>query len=157
MTNKNYKAFLFCHTALKQVCGGVQNAHVLPEMFVKYQDESRERKVLFDWAAGHKTIVMRDGGISKSLKQIRYVVARVCPVLQVPYSCFYESDDYMDGILTSVGFVLDRSRQQVKLYDRSTSVDSIAKELHNIISTRHLQEQEVYDMLVALIDATRPL
>ena len=157
MSGKNYKAFLFSHTALKSICSGVQNAHLLPRMFMKFPQDSVERTVLEEWSRDHETIVMRDGGISKSLKQIRYITGRACPVVGVPYATFYESEDYLDRILTSVGFILDRSRTQQTIF-QDYSVDLLAKHVHNRINeTKSLQQQEAYDILVALIDATRPV
>lgn len=150
--NKNYKAFLFAHTALKPICAGVQNAHVISEMFVNESKDTASRKILHEWAKSHKTIIMRDGGISANLENIAYIVETVAPIIHIPHARFYESEEYMEGIMTSVGFVLDRNHPTTQRFK-----DYKIKDLVLLLQddSLHLKEQEAYDILVSVINNTR--
>lgn len=155
MSNQNYKAYLFSHTALKPICSGVQNAHTIAEMFAKYSTPSTEHDTLIKWAKSHKTIVMRDGGNTRNLNLIKSIVSDICPLANIPFSCFYESDDYMGGILTSVGFVMDRSKGSSSPLFHRTTIEELSVNLALKLNRRDLDEREVHDTLVSLIDCTR--
>lgn len=150
---KQYKAFLFSHTALKSICSGVQNAHALSEMFVKYKSKSIENEILYEWAERHKTIIMRDGGITANLDKIHSILYHLCPAHKIPYASFRESNEYMDGLLTSVGFILDRSVEVDCTLLSGKSVDQLYE---IVMTTASLHKEVAYAILVALIDATRP-
>lgn len=153
--DKNLKAFLFAHTALKPICNGVQNAHSLAEMFVKYSDEpSSKRDMLRDWARNHKTIVMRDGGDSHNLARINYILEQISPIANIPYASFCESDSYMEGILTSVGFIMDKNVATTTIFVGYTT-ESLIEVIDYEKSGDGLSKSEAYGILNAVIDSTR--
>lgn len=149
-----YKAFLFAHTALKPICAGIQNAHVISEMFINEakNKNAKSKEILYDWAKNHKTIIMRDGGTSKNLEDIAYIIENVAPILQIPNARFYESEDYMEGIMTSVGFILDANYSTPQNFKNYT-IKQLVFFLHN--NNLPLNETDAYDILLSVINNTK--
>lgn len=156
----NYKAFLFTHTSLAPIHSTVQRGHCIAEMFVKYKDRKdgtgeAAGLVLYDWAKNYKTLVIRDGGTSKDLHSILEILQIVCPTVNSPYAFFNESNDFMEGMLTSVGFVLDRNAAESTLYT-GYSIPELLEISISQLKGNGLSQSEAYGILVALIDASRP-
>lgn len=157
---KDYKAFVFVHTALSPIQNHVQRSHALVELFVKYRNRKDElgeaaTEVLNEWARDHKTIVIRDGGISKNMHTILEILQIVCPVVSSPYAFFSESNDFMEGLLTSVAFVLDRNAPQTTVYE-GFNTSQLLEVAQTELKGDGLSQTEAYGILVALIDSTRP-
>jgi hypothetical protein len=91
---------------LSSIQQGIQNAHVVADMFIKYDtdgDAQQERK-LYDWAENHKTMILLNGGYSET---IRNLLTFFCDKQNpYPYKSFCEGQDALDGALTCVGIIL---------------------------------------------------
>lgn len=102
---------------LKPVQHGIQSAHIVHELFLKYSDPTLYSNteisgvlglspsgILWNWTRTHKTIVVLDGGICKDLFTLIDFFAH--PENQFPWTSFYEDNDSLMGALTAVGIVL---------------------------------------------------
>ena len=115
------RAYFFNNMYLSSIQQGIQAAHAVTEMAMKYYpdlngetDEADE--MFYDWATTHKTMILLNGGYAENLHDLYNFIQTgnanapietidngACPF---PYAKFHESDAAMDGMLTSVGIVL---------------------------------------------------
>lgn len=120
------RAYFFGNMYLSSIQQGIQSAHCLAEMFVKYPyNGSRNADgaafeasyFLSDWATDHKTMILLNGGYSENLRAIIELFnASENPY---PWSQFHEGQDALDGALTCVGIILPE-----KIYDNSEFIMS---------------------------------
>jgi hypothetical protein len=101
---------------------GIQAAHAQMEMFVKYiprdfkaEVEYKKISQLVDWSNNHKTMICLNGGYDSELRKFK-------DILDVehnpfPWSCFYESKEAMNGMLTNVAIVIPE-----RIYGRNNRV-----------------------------------
>lgn len=95
------RAYFFCNMYLSSIQQGIQSAHALHEMFVKYPDTSND---LWTWARGHKTMIVLNGGYSESIRDLLNFFDD--PENDFPYASFSEGFDALDGALTCACIVL---------------------------------------------------
>lgn len=105
--------YTFINFYLSSIQQGIQSAHVIHEAFVKHQEPSIERDVLYEWATNHKTIVVLNGGINADLKSLYDFIKMeshkgsfTLNGYQLPWSCFNEDSQSLSSIMTGVGIVL---------------------------------------------------
>ena len=97
----NLRAYFFGNMYLSSIQQGIQAAHVVAEMFIKYHGL---HPTLIDWANAHKTMILLNGGYSEELHRLHGVFAsRENPY---PYAAFRESEQALEGAITSVGIIL---------------------------------------------------
>lgn len=97
----NLRAYFFGNMYLSSIQQGIQAAHVVAEMFVKYHGI---HPMLLDWATIHKTMILLNGGYSNELHRLHGVFAS--NENPFPYAAFYESEAALDGAITSLGIIL---------------------------------------------------
>lgn len=102
---------------------GLQSAHVIGDLFVKYDmcdlrpitqpehiQQVEKFESLFDWAKNHKTMVLLNGGNSADLDELHtFFDTAENPY---PFTKFHEDQQSLCGALTYVGIVLP-----AKIYD----------------------------------------
>lgn len=86
---------------------GLQSAHVLSEMFLKFPDSDDLRT----WASEHKTMILLNGGYSSTLHEIYDALEDTDN--PYPFAKFHESEDALDGALTCVGIILPEEIYEV--------------------------------------------
>lgn len=92
---------------------GLQSAHCLGEMFLKYPQQSGNRAdMLYDWAHNHKTMILLNGGYSSDLQALDTLFHHGDNIY--PHSSFCESGEALSGALTCVGVILPE-----KIYTRT--------------------------------------
>jgi hypothetical protein len=92
---------------LSSIQQGIQSAHLVHELLLRYMFASTgAAKLAFDWAQGHKTIIVLNGGDNEALLQARMVLEAQH---QYPTAFFRESERSLEGVLTGVGVVLPES------------------------------------------------
>lgn len=97
----------FANFMLSSIQQGVQNFHVIHEMFVKYQvSSSGAARVLYDWAQSHKTAVFLNGGNAAGVRDVYKQLETFGQNLCLPYSCFYEDEQSLDNSMTACGIVV---------------------------------------------------
>lgn len=98
------RCYHFTNMYLSSIQQGIQSAHSQMEMFVKYEDTSSQKDVLYDWASNHKTMVILNGGYLSVVQELlEFLTDDNNPY---PFAPFYESPEALGGILTCIGLVL---------------------------------------------------
>lgn len=99
------RAYFFGNMYLSSIQQGIQAAHALAEMYVKYDNTgSQEYSILDTWARDHKTMVLLNAGYSDEIRNlIQFFSDKSNPF---PWASFNEGNDSLDGALTCVGIVL---------------------------------------------------
>lgn len=100
------RLYTFTNFYLSSIQQGIQPAHCIADMFVKYQDETTTRDVLFDWATNHKTLICLNGGNAAGIREIIAVLDEVAPTLGLPYGYFREDKQSLDETMTCCGIVV---------------------------------------------------
>jgi len=100
------RLYTFNNMYLSPIQHGIQTAHVVSELFVKYdRDETtEEQSMLFDWAENHKTLIVMNGGYAQNLRTVYAELENTFN--PYPYAKFHEEEAALDGALTSVGIVV---------------------------------------------------
>lgn len=111
--------YSWCNFYLSSIQQGIQTAHLVSEIFVKYgMQENKsfvaQRQTLATWAKDHKTVQVMNGGNLKSIKEIYSKLEVLAPRLHLPYVAFYEDDDSLGGIMTSCGVVVPEQYYDTK-------------------------------------------
>ena len=105
------RLYTFNNLYLSSIQNGIQSAHVLGEMFNKYQhsanefqDDTIQTQYLYEWVDLHKTMILLNGGYSENLHKLYdFFSSEENPY---PFAKFHEGQDALDGALTSVGIIL---------------------------------------------------
>ncbi|QEQ95012.1 hypothetical protein pEaSNUABM56_00236 [Erwinia phage pEa_SNUABM_56] len=83
---------------------GIQTAHAVHELFVKYpQGTNSATNLLWDWAVQDKTIIVLEGGYQSNLERI-FELAKA--VKSLPSAKFHEEQAALNGALTAITIVL---------------------------------------------------
>lgn len=99
------RCYHFCNMYLASIQHGIQSAHAQMELFVKYSDPQCPHYLeLYTWAQYHKTMICLNGGMHVNMKSLLEHVSS--PDNPHSWSCFYEDDDAVNGLLTNVAVVL---------------------------------------------------
>lgn len=112
------RAYFFGNMYLSSIQQGIQAAHVVAEMFVKYNNINRNMAempdyssanckqwdILNHWAAEYKTMVLLNAGYGQEIHSlIEFFQRKENPL---PWAYFHEGKDALDGALTCVGIIL---------------------------------------------------
>lgn len=85
---------------------GIQHGHSIAEMFIKYNDPSPERMMLFNWNNHHKTVWVKHAGEQADIQEIYEQLCTISAPLGYPTSIFYESQRALSGACTSTSIIL---------------------------------------------------
>lgn len=102
--------YSFGNMYLSSIQQGIQAAHVVTEMFIKYEKRksthvgNEEIPLLYEWAYDHKTMILLNGGMSDNLHSLNSFFKH--DDNPYPFASFKESKEALDGAATSVGIVL---------------------------------------------------
>jgi hypothetical protein len=100
------RLYSFTNFYLSSIQQGIQPAHCISDLFVKYADESAERAVLLDWATNHKTMICLNGGNAAGIREIYANLTALGGAIQLPFVKFHEDAQSLDGALTSCAIVI---------------------------------------------------
>lgn len=121
---KQYRAYFFGNMYLSQIQHGIQAAHVVTKLFVKYtwahnnlNDTLYPSDILYAWAADDVTKILLNGGYQSNLYKVYQILEIICPILNLPFEKFHEETDALNGALTSVGVVIDCDVLDAYLYN----------------------------------------
>ncbi len=90
----------FGNMYLSSIQQGIQNAHVIHELYNKYT----LRDDLTTWSRNHKTMILLNGGYTSNLQQLIQMFSN--PTNPFAWAQFNESEEAMGGLLTCVGIIL---------------------------------------------------
>lgn len=99
------RGYFWGNMYLSSIQQGIQSAHCMSEMFIKYQYTSSPHPlILSDWASHHKTMILLNGGYSETLRTLLTMFRKDSN--PYPFASFNEGQDALDGALTCVGIIL---------------------------------------------------
>jgi len=119
------RAYFFGNLYLSSIQQGIQSTHVVSDMFVKYktisEDSDPKQIMLWEWAQNHKTVILLNGGFSKTLHEmIGFFDDEENPY---PWTEFHEGKEALDGVLTDVGIILPQKIYKTCDYIRHASYE----------------------------------
>ncbi len=128
--------YAFGNMYLSSIQQGIQAAHVIGNMAVKYTKNS----MFHTWARDHKTIILLNGGMGLNLAMLVNHLQDDDNPYEWAYFC--ESTDALDGALTSVGIILPEEvyeqaaemRKRDQLFDIQ-QVSMWERELYRIMNS----------------------
>jgi len=105
----NLRAYFFNNMYLTGIHAGIQAQHCTAEMFMKYSgygatSENKPWRVLHNWAEDEKTTIILNGGYASNLLLIESLFED--EENEYPWDVFHESEDALEGCITSVGIIL---------------------------------------------------
>lgn len=122
------RAYCINNMYLSGIHAGIQSAHSIAELFVKYPNDL----MLKQWAQEDKTIVVLNGGYAKNLQ----IIAEILTETNFAWSSFHESEEALGGVLTNVCVILDQS-----IYELQSLYNEIRSNFtHSIPSDERLLE-----------------
>jgi len=105
-------------------------------MFTKYRDpQTVEYKMLYDWAANHKTMICLNGGNQQSVTELWGQIESIGNWLGFPTQKFHEDAQSLGGIITTCGIILP---PEVYDYDIPLDQDSQYVKVRALISSFNL-------------------
>ena len=119
------RAYFFNNMYLSSIQQGIQAAHAVTEMSVKYQRTgdgfTPAGHMFYQWADQHKTMILLNGGYASNIQDLfDFLHAGLVNEKSYPYAKFHESEDAMGGLLTSVAIVLPE-----KIYEAGKAISKI--------------------------------
>ena len=107
--SEQLRAYCFNNFYLQGIHAGIQSAHSLMEMAVKYKGDvfssAYTPSVMFSqWAENHKTIIVLNGGMQSDLENLIALLDR--DECTLPWDAFYEEKAALNGALTNVGVIV---------------------------------------------------
>lgn len=110
------RAYFFNNMYLTGIHAGIQAQHCTAEMFLKYGGDRAypDNNMMQHWADTFKTTIVLNGGYASNLIRIATLLAS--NQNPYPWAEFTESEDALNGCITSVGVVLP---EKIFNYERS--------------------------------------
>jgi len=106
MSDYNYRLYAFvANHYLSQLQLGLQTAHVVGNMSIKYDDDRHEDAAFRTWAAEDKTIIILGAGNHAGVLACWAETIRT-NTMALPQSIFFEDEQSMNGMATACGVVV---------------------------------------------------
>ena len=115
------RLYTFTNFYLSPIQHGIQSAHVLSDMFVKYKYNHKKSSIVYDWAEHHKTMIVLNGGANVDLQYIDDEFEKIGDALIYPFTQFYEDKVSLNNLLTCVGIVLPKEIYDAISYEKMLS------------------------------------
>jgi hypothetical protein len=94
------RAYFINNMYLSSIQNGIQAAHVVHELFRKYQKQDALQYALHDWADNFKTMIVLNGGMTEHLVSFLELVKKS----GLPFDTFNEPG--IGNALTSIGVIV---------------------------------------------------
>ena len=98
------RAYFFGNFYLSSIQQGIQAAHVVSEMSVKYSPGLPPACDYEEWAHTHKTMILLNGGMAANLREL--VACFDTKDNSYCWAFFCEEEAALEGSITSVGIIL---------------------------------------------------
>lgn len=92
---------------LSSIQQGIQAAHCIADILVKYPTDVHQSISSRNWAINHKTIILLNGGNKQSLFELSTFLDS--PHNPYPWGSFHEDQQSLNECLTHVGIILPES------------------------------------------------
>jgi hypothetical protein len=106
MEYNDLRAYFFGNMYLSSIQQGIQAAHVVARMFMKYPEDQTCQGIdyLQEWADKYETMILLNGGYGENLHDLYdFMNTHSNPF---PFAKFHESHEALDNAITSVGIIL---------------------------------------------------
>lgn len=121
------RLYTFTNFYLSSIQQGIQPAHAVSDLFVKYDDrKTTEYGLLSEWARDHKTMICLNGGNAAGLREIWAIVSTLGNRLRLPHVKFHEDHQSLDGTMTCIGIILPQFAYEAAAEIRSQGQASFA-------------------------------
>lgn len=111
--------YSFVNYYLSDMQRGIQSFHAGHKMSVTYDADSIQDNYYRDWAKNHQTVVVLNGGNSKTLQELfDFLEELKNSGMQFPFVKFHEDEQSLNGALTSVGMVLEEEIYSTSMQSR---------------------------------------
>jgi len=100
------RLYAFTSMYLEGIHAGIQTAHLVSELAVKYTIHPSQREIFHTWAVHHKTIFISNGGYASSLRDRYSRLKEKADLYYLPVAKFHESQDALDGAITAIGIIV---------------------------------------------------
>ena len=94
------KLICFTNMYISAIQNGIQSTHSLGELVIKYQSDSLERTILWDWLTKFKTVVILNAGSSLEMKKARDLCKNTEGLVWASFR-----EPWLDDALTSVVYI----------------------------------------------------
>lgn len=99
-----YRAYFFTNMYISDIQRGIQTAHCISDMHMKYSYHSDMNiKIVNHWANIDKTMIVLNGGYSSHLTEL---ISMFGDQYDLPWEAFFESAEALGGALTCVGIII---------------------------------------------------
>lgn len=129
------RAYTFSNCYLSSIQNGIQPAHCLIDMFVKYHMWSTASPEFFaylDWATNHKTMICLNGGNAAGVQDIYNTLQEIAPTLGLPFGKFNEDEQSLNGALTCCGIIVPEAMYEfaaeIRAKNAAFSMDVLDKD-----------------------------
>lgn len=139
--------YAFSHFMLSPIQQGIQSAHCLADMFLKYQSPTEQYFSMCEWARNHKTMIILNGGNSADLNELYLTLRTLSSEFILPFECFHEDEQSLNGAMTCVGAIV---------HPRVYEAAAILK-VGGMTSMVYPDDLTVYEKQLAGIIASKPL
>lgn len=128
----------FGNMYLSSLQQGLQNAHVMHELFTKYEgNRGSQWNTLSLWAEDHKTMILLNAGYGEN---IHALVERFNKFENpYPWADFHEAEESLDGAITCVGIVLPE-----KIYESAAHLRKLPYRTRDEVLERIENTGEIY-------------
>ena len=152
MENEELRGFFFTNMYLSSIQKGIQSAHAVHDLFIKYRDQdpagptTRDEDIaaehyLWVWAKKHKTMIVLDAGYDAELVDLWHFFRDESNPF--PFEKWCESKEALNGACTCVAIVLpstifktaEKVRKGKYKPDKSIEDDTAAKRLEREFGT----------------------
>lgn len=119
--------YSFTNFYLSSVQQGIQPAHCIADLFVKYRSDTPDRAVLFDWAENHKTMICLGGVNAQGVREVFVQLCEIGDELGLPFGSFHEDQASLDGTMTCCGIVVPTHIYEAAANLRTARRDSVTE------------------------------
>jgi hypothetical protein len=122
---REFRLYSFVNFYLNSISQGIQTAHAVHEMFMKYNPlyggVSAEASRLYEWAKNHKTIIVLNGGMNSDIvsKKMFFETEGKKLTFPTPFAHFQEDEQSLGGVITCVAAVISNDIYEAVSYDKA--------------------------------------
>lgn len=128
MNNYRLYSFVANHYISPLQCG-LQTAHVVGDLSVRYKHNTEQHKAYEDWAAKDKTVIILGAGNHKGIVDCYQELQRVAEPLGLAFTIFCEDEQSMNRMATACGVIVPEKYYNT-VFDKSDSTMDISPETH---------------------------
>lgn len=126
----HYRLYSFTNMYLSPIQSGIQTAHIVSNLLSQCHEDDDIDETYSDmkdmWAMFDKTIIVCNGGNSKSLEDLFQFFIDID--IKLPYTIFHEDEESLNGALTAVGVLVPENLYDAKYMEHPDKPEDIDKQ-----------------------------